>query len=71
MEEDKLSLKSMDHIDKNINKLASLFPYCVTEGAEGKVVDFDLLKQELSYKVIEGNKERYRLEWPGKREASM
>ena len=39
------------------------------EGAEGKVVDFDLLKQELSHAVVEGNKERYRLEWPGKRQA--
>ncbi len=28
-----------------------------------------MLKQELSHAVVEGNKERYRLEWPGKREA--
>jgi len=46
-----------------------LFPNCVTESATGKAIDFDLLKQELSHAVVEGNKERYRLEWPGKREA--
>lgn len=32
-------------------------------------IDFDLLRQELSADMVEGNKERYRLEWPGKREA--
>jgi adenine-specific DNA-methyltransferase len=66
---DKLDLKSPDLVNENFEKLAALFPNCVTEGAEGKAIDFDLLKQELSHAVIEGNKERYRLEWPGKREA--
>ena len=28
-----------------------------------------MLKQELATEIVEGNKERYRLEWPGKREA--
>src|SRR5690606_23433313 len=42
---------------------------CVTETAEGKAIDFDLLKQELNYAMVEGTKERYRLEWPGKKEA--
>jgi len=32
-------------------------------------VDFDLLRQELSDHVVEGPQERYRLDWPGKREA--
>lgn len=66
---DKLDMQSPDLVQDNIEKLAALFPNCVTEGAEGKSVDLDLLKQELSYQVVEGNKERYRLEWPGKREA--
>ena len=65
----KLDLKSPDLVNENFQKLAVLFPNCVTEGAEGKAIDFDLLKQELSHAVVEGNKERYRLEWPGKREA--
>lgn len=66
---DKLDLQSPDLVNENFDKLAALFPNCVTEGAEGKAIDFDLLKQELSHAVVEGNKERYRLEWPGKREA--
>lgn len=66
---DKLDMQSPDLVDVNIQKLAELFPNCVTETAEGKAIDFDLLKQELNHQVIEGNKERYRLEWPGKREA--
>ncbi|RXG27534.1 site-specific DNA-methyltransferase [Leeuwenhoekiella palythoae] len=66
---DKLDLQSPDRVNENFDKLAALFPNCVTEGAEGRAIDFDLLKQELSHAVIEGNKERYRLEWPGKREA--
>lgn len=69
MDTDKLDLKSPDLVNENFEKLAKLFPNCVTEGAEGKAIDFDLLKQELSHAVVEGNKERYRLEWPGKREA--
>ena len=69
MDKEKLDLKSPDLVNENFEKLATLFPNCVTESAEGKVIDLDLLKQELSHAVVEGNKERYRLEWPGKREA--
>ncbi|MCW0485240.1 site-specific DNA-methyltransferase [Riemerella anatipestifer] len=66
---EKLDLQSPDLVNENFEKLANLFPNCVTEGENGKAIDFDLLKQELSHQVIEGNRERYRLEWPGKREA--
>jgi adenine-specific DNA-methyltransferase len=66
---DKLDLQSPDLVNANFEKLAALFPNCVTETAEGKAIDFDLLKQELSHAVVEGRKERYRLEWPGKKEA--
>ncbi|MDY0076155.1 MAG: site-specific DNA-methyltransferase [Bacteroidales bacterium] len=69
MQNDHLDLQSPDLVNQNIEKLAQLFPNCVTESAEGKAIDFDLLRQELSHQVVEGNKERYRLEWPGKREA--
>lgn len=62
-------MQSPDLVQQNIEKLAELFPNCVTESATGKAIDFDLLKQELNHSVVEGNKERYRLEWPGKREA--
>lgn len=69
MEQEKLDLKSPDFVNENFEKLAALFPNCVTESADGKAIDFDLLKQELNHQVVEGTKERYRLEWPGKREA--
>ena len=62
-------MQSPDIVSKNINKIAELFPNCITETEEGKAIDFDLLKQELSDEVVEGRKERYRLEWPGKKEA--
>ena len=66
---DKLDMQSPNWANKNTQFIAEYFPNCVTETAEGIKVDFDLLKQELSADIIEGNKERYRLEWPGKREA--
>ena len=66
---DKLDLQSPDLVNQNIQKIAVLFPNCITETAEGKAIDFDLLKQELNHEIVEGSKERYRLEWPGKREA--
>lgn len=66
---DRLDMQSPDLVKDNIEKLAALFPNCVTEGPDGKAIDFDLLRQELSHQVVEGTKERYRLEWPGKKEA--
>lgn len=66
---EKLDMKTPDLVNENLEKLAALFPNCVTEGIEGKAIDFDLLKQELSYATVEGTKERYRIEWPGKRES--
>jgi adenine-specific DNA-methyltransferase len=69
MNRDKLDLQSPDLVNENFERLAALFPNCVTESVDDKAIDFDLLKQELSHAVIEGNRERYRLEWPGKREA--
>lgn len=68
---DKLDMASVDFVSRNIEQIAALFPNCVTETAAGKKIDFDLLKQELSGDVIEGVKERYRLEWPGKKEACV
>lgn len=62
--------------EMNIEKLAQLFPGCVTETADGKGglkkgIDLDLLRQELSLHVVEGAQERYQLNWPGKREALL
>ncbi|MBI8082691.1 site-specific DNA-methyltransferase [Pseudomonas aeruginosa] len=62
--------------EMNIDKLAQLFPGCVTEAADGqgglkRAIDFDLLRQELSLHIVEGVQERYQLSWPGKREALL
>ena len=69
-------MHSPDLVAGNIDKIAALFPNCITEAkdAAGKIaraVDFDLLKQEMSGSVVEGPQERYRLDWPGKREALL
>ncbi len=66
---EKPDLQSPDFVTENIEKIAALFPNCVSETENGKAIDFDILRQELNHNIIEGTKERYRLEWPGKREA--
>ena len=73
---DKLKMHSPDITQQNIDKLLELFPNCKTEkhddkGGLGIGVDFDLLKQELSKNMVEGPKERYQLNWPGKKEALL
>lgn len=69
MTTDRLDMKSIDFVSKNIESIAELFPNCITETSEGKRIDFTLLQQELSGDIVDGAKERYRLEWAGKREA--
>lgn len=72
---DKLKMHSPDLSQDNIAKIRELFPGCVTEARDEKTgklrlaVDFDMLRQELSDHIVEGPQERYRLDWPGKREA--
>jgi adenine-specific DNA-methyltransferase len=71
---DKLKLHTPDLTAMNIDRIAALFPNCVTEAKDEKgnlkrAIDFDLLRQELSPDLVEGPQERYRLDWPGKREA--
>lgn len=63
----KLKLHSADQTAQHLSQLAQLFPHCFSEGK----IDFDLLKQELSDHLIEGNQERYQLNWVGKREAIL
>lgn len=67
----KLDMESTDIINGNIEKIAQLFPNIVVESDKGIAIDFELLKQELSNNIIEGNKEKYQLTWPGKKEAIL
>ena len=68
-------MQSLNVIGNNIDKIAQLFPNCVTEriGKDGKpekAIDFDKLKAELTNDVLEEGEERYQFTWPGKRAAS-
>ena len=70
---DKLRMESPDLTQANIEKLAALFPACVTEarGEDGqlkKAVNFELLRQMLSDVVLEGD-EAYEFTWVGKKAA--
>jgi len=73
---EKLKLHTPDLTAENIDKIAQLFPNCVTEardeaGRLTQAIDLDQLRQELSGSIVEGPQERYHLDWPGKREAIL
>lgn len=70
---EKMKMETPNLTDQNIEKIAELFPNCVTEGKDEngqlkKLINFDMLKQMLSGSVTEG-KEVYEFTWPGKKEA--
>lgn len=82
---DKLKMHTVDKVKDNISRIGALFPNAVTETITGYVknengkdkpiielaIDFDVLKQELSSVVIEGNKERYQFTWPDKKNSIL
>lgn len=58
---------------ENIDKIAALFPNCITESSDGRggvrrAVNFDMLRQMLSDEVVEGD-EAYEFTWVGKKAA--
>lgn len=68
-------MMSRDVVGANVQKIAALFPQCVTErkGKNGKTelaIDFDKLRAELSSEVLDEGEERYQFTWPDKRAAS-
>ena len=70
---EKMKLETPDLTQTNIEKIATLFPNCVTEtiGSDGKpkrAINFDLLRQMLSDEVIDGD-EAYEFTWVGKKAA--
>ena len=76
---DKMKFETTDLAAQNIDKIAALFPNCVTEmldeehsTPEKKVykraVNFEMLKQMLSPEVIDGD-EAYEFTWVGKKAA--
>lgn len=73
---DKLKMHSVNKVDENIAKIGAMFPNCLTErkNENGEVeyaIDFDMLKQELSSVVVEGNEERYQFTWPDKKKSIL
>ena len=70
---DKLRMESPDMTAQNIDKIAALFPNCVTEMRDenGKVkrgINFEMLRQMLSPDVVDGD-EAYEFTWVGKKAA--
>ncbi|HEY6495007.1 MAG TPA: site-specific DNA-methyltransferase [Trebonia sp.] len=71
---EQLGARPPSRASRNVEKIAALFPSVITEsrddsGALVRAVDFDRLRQELSGHVVEGPRERFQLDWPGKRAA--
>ena len=70
---DKMRFESPDLTAQNIERIAALFPNCVTEASDGqggikRAVNFELLKQMLSPDVVDGD-EAYEFTWVGKKAA--
>lgn len=76
---DKMKMESVDMTAQNIDKIAQVFPNCITEMLDEekstienkvykKAVNFELLKQMLSGDVIDGE-EAYEMSWAGKKAA--
>lgn len=78
---DKLKMHTPNKADENFQKLASLFPNAVTESITGydekgkaiieRAIDKDVLMQEISTKVVDGNEERYQFTWPDKKKSIL
>lgn len=76
---EKMRMESIDMTEKNIDRIAALFPNCITEALDEehstpdhkvykKAVNFDMLRQMLSGDVLEGD-EAYEFTWVGKKAA--
>lgn len=69
-------MQTVNKADENYKKLAAMFPNAVTESIDenGEVVraiDKDVLMQEISCKVVDGNEERYQFTWPDKKKSVL
>ncbi|MEA5046074.1 MAG: site-specific DNA-methyltransferase [Petrimonas sp.] len=70
---EKLTQETVNFTEKNIDRIAALFPSAITEtkDADGKLkraVNFDQLKQLLSEEVVDGE-ECYEFTWVGKKQS--
>lgn len=70
---DKMKMESANITDMNIEKIAALFPNCITETADEngklkKAINFEMLRAMLSEDIAEGD-EAYEFTWVGKKAA--
>lgn len=73
---DKLKMHTSNKADENFRKLAAMFPNAVTEtinenGEVVRAIDKDVLMQEISRTVVDGNEERYQFTWPDKKKSVL
>ena len=78
---DKLKMQTKNIADKNFEILSKMFPNALTETITGyddngepiveRAIDADVLRQEISCKVVEGKDERYQFTWPDKKKAVL
>lgn len=73
---DRLKMHTPNKADENFKKLAALFPNAVTEtidenGEVVRAIDKDVLMQEISCTVVDGNEERYQFTWPDKKKSIL
>jgi len=78
---DKLKMQTVNKADENFKKLTAMFPNAVTETITGydengkaiveRAIDKDVLMQEISCKVVDGNEERYQFTWPDKKKSVL
>lgn len=78
---DKLKMQTENLADKNFEVLSKMFPNALTETITGyddngkpiveRAIDADVLRQEISCKVVEGKDERYQFTWPDKKKAVL
>ena len=78
---DKLKMQTENLADKNFELLSKMFPNALTETITGyddngkpiveRAIDADVLRQEISCKVVEGKDERYQFTWPDKKKAVL
>lgn len=69
-------MQTANKADENFKKLAAMFPNAVTEtinenGEVVRAIDKDVLMQEISCKVVDGNAERYQFTWPDKKKSVL
>lgn len=76
---EKMKMESPDLLAKNIDRIAAIFPNCITEVVDEekstpaktifkRAINFDLLKQLLSNEISDGD-ETYQFTWVGKKAA--